>query len=216
MLHTEACFCGIFGHLRLLLQMLPNWIAKLITITGNSCGLRRTRSSAANCMAEDVSNNPMLSTKWFMCQWCNLLTITTCLCQYLPLRTSFIRTTTSTCLQRSFMSTKSTTLLTIAMKATLTGTLDGLHTRSLGAVTTEAWDAQEPGTAATTFTLTFLRPVSAMRKAISMTAVLASPIGCRVGQIPRRTGAAISRAGAAWSSTALLARLLVCFGNRCR
>ena len=96
------------------------------------------------------------------------------------------------------MSTKSTTLLTIAMKATLTGTFGwSLHTRSLGAVTTEAWDAQEPGTAATTFTLTFLRPVSAMRKAISMTAVLASPIGCRVGQIPRRTGAAISRAGAA-------------------
>ena len=94
------------------------------------------------------------------------------------------------------MSTKSTSHTT-AMKATPTGILDGPHTRSPGAVTTEAWDAQEPGTAATTFTLTFLRPVSDMRKAESMTVVLASPIGCRAGQVPRRTGAAITRAGAA-------------------
>ena len=101
------------------------------------------------------------------------------------------------CTGRRWFTTNPMSFNTTAMKATPTGTLDGLHTRSLGAVTTEAWDAQEPGTAATTFTLTFLQKVLDMQKAESMTAVLASPIGCRVGQIPRRTGAAIIRARAA-------------------
>ena len=59
------------------------------------------------------------------------------------------------CTGRRWFTTNPMSFNTTAMKATPTGTLDGLHTRSLGAVTTEAWDAQEPGTAATTFTLTF-------------------------------------------------------------
>lgn len=143
-----------------------------------------------------IQLTPKWSTTKFISPFISLLTSFMCLCQCHLIRMWSTRLTM--CAPHlSFTSTKSTTSLTIAMKATLTGTLDGLHTRSLGAVTTEAWDAQEPGTAATTFTLTFLRPVSDMRKAESMTAVLASPIGCRVGQIPRRTGAAITRARAA-------------------
>lgn len=79
---------------------------------------------------------------------------------------------------------------TTAVPDTPIGTSDGLHTRSPGAAITTILDVQEPGMAVTTFTRTSFQKVWAMSMAISMTAMLVSPIGRPDGPIPRRNGAA--------------------------
>ena len=156
---------------------------------GRPCGMRVNSTIAVLSINEHVMTRlPLSSTRCTSQFRCHRLPISS-ISQYHLLRIL--------CTGRRWFTTNLMSFNTIAMKATPTGILDGLHTRSPGAVTTETWDAQEPGTAAITFTLMFLQKVLDTRKAESMTVVLASPIGCRAGQIPRRIGAAITRAGAA-------------------
>ena len=156
---------------------------------GRPCGMHVNSTIAVLSINEHVMTRPPLSSTRCTSQF---------RCHRLPISSiSQYHLHHILCTGRRWFTTNLMSFNTIAMKATPTGILDGLHTRSPGAVTTETWDAQEPGTAAITFTLMFLQKVLDTRKAESMTVVLASPIGCRAGQIPRRIGAAITRAGAA-------------------
>ena len=208
---VEAGCCGISGP-SLPVVNLMCWIVKLATTTGSTCGRRSTRQTAVLVRAEVAVKKRRSSTGWFMCQWCSLPTITMCLSQCLRHRILSTRTTMSTCLQRSSTSILSITSDMTARKAIPIGTSDGLRTRSLGAAAARTWDALAPGMEATTSTLMFLPQEWDMRVAESMTATLASPIGCKAGRIPRRTGAAPNRTGAAQSSTAIPVRSLDSIG----
>ena len=187
-------------------------IAMMATTTGKIFGLNGTRKNAVRLRAEAALKKSRSSTRWFMCQCSTVLTITMCLCRCLPHPTSSTRTVMSICLRKSSMSTRIMNSTMTAMKATPIGSSDGLHTRSPGAVTTWPWDALALGMAATTSTLMSLPKEWDTHMGEFMIAMLASPIGCRAGRVPRRTGAARNTTRAAWNSIAALVLSLDCSG----
>ena len=208
---SEASLRGIFSPI-LPMVTLTCSIAMMATTTGKIFGLNGTRKNAVRLRAEAALKKSRSSTRWFMCQCSTVLTITMCLCRCLPHPTSSTRTVMSICLRKSSMSTRIMNSTMTAMKATPIGSSDGLHTRSPGAVTTWPWDALALGMAATTSTLMSLPKEWDTHMGEFMIATLASPIGCRAGRVPRRTGAARNTTRAAWNSIAALVLSLDCSG----
>ena len=181
-----------------------------VSMLGRVCGMKTRNIIVAPHMDAVVPTRlPLKSTRCINpCQCHRHHGCTTF--QYHLHHTSCTRQGCTTWSQRS--STRKMFSLTTVMKAIPIGTLAGLITRSLGAAATTIWDALAPGMEATMFTLMSLNKEWDMRMDESTIVMPASPIGCKVGQIPRRTGAALNKTRAAQSSTAILVRSFDCTG----
>ena len=176
--------------------------ATKVSMIGRTCGMKTSNAIAVLLTNELVKTRPNLSSTRCInlseCHRCHAFTMF----QYHLHHMSCTGRGCTTWSLRSSTREEMFSLMT-ARKATPIGSLDGLPTRSPGAVTTWTWGALAPGMAAITSTVMSLPKGWGTHTDESTIVMLASPIGCRAGRIPRRTGAARNATGAAWSSTAL-------------